>query len=54
MNSVDPFFAQIADAWMAKICSVMGCQDKWFQLDGYFDGATAPWISQGIRLLPGL
>ncbi len=52
MNSVDPFFGQIADAWMAKLCSVMGCQDKWFQLDGYFDGATAPWMTQGIGLHP--
>ena len=46
--STDPLFAQIADAWMQQLCADFGCTDHWYQLDGYFDGGTAPWRTQGV------
>ena len=42
MDSLDPLFAEIADAWMAQLLGDFGT-DHWYQLDGYFDGGTAPW-----------
>jgi hypothetical protein len=48
MYSTDPLFAKIADAWMAQLCADFGCTDHWYQLDGYFDGGTAPWLTQGV------
>lgn len=46
--STDPLFAKLADAWMATMCEDFGCTDHWYQLDGYFDGGTAPWRTQGV------
>lgn len=48
MYSTDPWFATIADKWMATLCADFGCTDHWYQMDGYFDGGTAPWMVQGI------
>eukprot|EP00656_Telonema_subtile_P046113 TRINITY_DN5245_c0_g1_i1.p1 TRINITY_DN5245_c0_g1~~TRINITY_DN5245_c0_g1_i1.p1 ORF type:complete len:881 (+),score=212.00 TRINITY_DN5245_c0_g1_i1:28-2643(+) len=42
MNSVDPLYAKIADAWMQQLVADFGT-DSWYQLDGYFNGGTAPW-----------
>ena len=40
MWSTDPLFGRIADAWMATMCADFGCQDHWYQMDGYFNGET--------------
>lgn len=45
MNSVDPLYASIADAWMRQLIGDFGT-DHWYQLDGYFDGGTAPWLAR--------
>jgi hypothetical protein len=37
MNSVDPLFGKIADAWMSQLLADFGT-DHWYQLDGYFNG----------------
>jgi alpha-N-acetylglucosaminidase len=42
MDSLDPHFGEIADKWMGELVSSFGT-DHWYQLDGYFDGGTAPW-----------
>ncbi len=42
MYSTDPLFATIADEWMRTLIADFGT-DHWYQLDGYFDGGTAPW-----------
>jgi len=34
MNSVDPLFAKLADAWMVELCASFGCEDGLFQMDG--------------------
>lgn len=44
MYSTDPLFAEIADAWMQTLIADFGT-DHWYQLDGYFNGGTAPWYS---------
>ena len=44
MDSLDPNFGKIADEWMKVLIADFGT-DHWYQLDGYFDGGTAPWLS---------
>ena len=43
MNSVDPLYANISDMWMKTLIDDFGT-DHWYQLDGYFNGGTAPWL----------
>ena len=40
MWSTDPLFARVADLWMSTMCEDFGCEDHWYQLDGYFNGGT--------------
>ena len=42
LDSLDPNFGRIADMWMTQLTADFGT-DHWYQLDGYFNGATAPW-----------
>lgn len=49
MYSVDPLFGKIADAWMQTLIADFGT-DHWYQLDGYFNGGTAPWRGAKRRL----
>jgi hypothetical protein len=54
MNSVDPLYAKIADAWMQTIIADFGT-DHWYQLDGCArapSGRRAARLSDGPRL-PG-
>lgn len=49
MYSVDPAFGRIADAWMAQLITDFGRDNfdgtsQWYQMDGYFNGGTAPWL----------
>eukprot|EP00759_Apiculatamorpha_spiralis_P034366 PhF_6_TR35416/c0_g1_i2/m.51550/K01205/NAGLU; alpha-N-acetylglucosaminidase len=43
MYSTDPLFSRIADVWMETLIQDFGT-DHWYQLDGYFNGGTAPWF----------
>jgi hypothetical protein len=43
MTSTDPLFGEIADVWMETLIEDFGT-DHWYQLDGYFNGGTAPWM----------
>ena len=43
MDSLDPHYSQIADEWMKEMTNDFGT-DHWWQLDGYFNGGTAPWL----------
>lgn len=43
MFAVDPLFTRIADLWMETLIGDFGT-DHWYQLDGYFNGGTAPWF----------
>jgi alpha-N-acetylglucosaminidase len=43
MDSLDPLYGQIADLWMSTLLADFGT-DHWYQLDGYFNGGTAPWL----------
>lgn len=45
MNSLDPLFGKIADVYMEKLLDSFGT-DHWYQLDGYFNGGTAPWMAE--------
>lgn len=47
MDSLDPEFGKIADLWMETLIQDFGT-DHWYQLDGYFNGGTAPWYSKVI------
>jgi len=42
MDSLDPLYGKIADVWMETLIEDFGT-DHWYQLDGYFNGGTAPW-----------
>jgi hypothetical protein len=44
MSSVDPLFGKIADLWMRILIEDFGT-DHWYQMDGYFNGGTAPWFT---------
>ncbi|CAK0830817.1 unnamed protein product, partial [Prorocentrum cordatum] len=44
MDSVDPAYAEVAGEWMRTLVEDFGT-DHWYQLDGYFNGGTAPWLS---------
>ena len=44
MNSLDPLFGKIADLWMQTLIADFGT-DHWYQMDGYFNGGTAPWFT---------
>jgi hypothetical protein len=44
MNSADPLFGKIADIWMQTLIADFGT-DHWYQMDGYFNGGTAPWFA---------
>ena len=45
MDSLDPLYGKIADEWMKVLIEDFGT-DHWYQLDGYFNGATAPWYDE--------
>eukprot|EP01127_Copromyxa_protea_P020347 TRINITY_DN6809_c0_g1_i1.p1 TRINITY_DN6809_c0_g1~~TRINITY_DN6809_c0_g1_i1.p1 ORF type:complete len:867 (-),score=166.22 TRINITY_DN6809_c0_g1_i1:45-2645(-) len=47
MDSLDPVFGKIADLWMKTIIEDFGT-DHWYQLDGYFNGGTAPWVDADL------
>jgi hypothetical protein len=44
LDSLDPLFGRIADVYMQTLIAEYGT-DHWYQLDGYFNGGTAPWLS---------
>ena len=44
IDALDPVFLKIADKWMETMIADFGT-DHWYQLDGYFNGGTAPWYS---------
>lgn len=48
MDSLDPEFGKIADLWMKTLIADFGT-DNWYQLDGYFNGGTAPWLDARLE-----
>ena len=48
IDALDPVFGEIADAWMAQLVQDFGT-DHWYQVDGYFNGDTAPWRRRRLR-----
>ncbi|KAL3940807.1 MAG: hypothetical protein SGBAC_004723 [Bacillariaceae sp.] len=48
MDALDPLFGQISDKYMQKLLNAFGT-DHWYQLDGYFNGGTAPWMMKDPR-----
>lgn len=40
MDSLDPSFPLVSDAWMRQLCDAMGCVDHYYQADGYFHNGT--------------
>ena len=46
LDALDPLFLDIADKWMETMLTDWGT-DHWYQLDGYFNGGTAPWDYRG-------
>jgi hypothetical protein len=43
MDSLDPLYGTIADMWMTELIHDFGT-DHYYQIDGYFNGGTAPWF----------
>jgi alpha-N-acetylglucosaminidase len=50
LDSLDPLFMTIADKWMKTMINDFGT-DHWYQLDGYFNGGTAPWYGNNAGSL---
>mmetsp|Transcript_126804 Transcript_126804/g.370703 ORF Transcript_126804/g.370703 Transcript_126804/m.370703 type:complete len:809 (+) Transcript_126804:82-2508(+) len=48
MDSLDPLYGEVADLWMRTLIQDFGT-DHWYQLDGYLNGGTAPWLSRRGR-----
>ena len=48
MDSLDPLYSEVAILWMETLLEHFGT-DHWYQLDGYFNGGTAPWIASDGR-----
>ena len=48
IDALDPVFGEIADVWMAQLVQDFGT-DHWYQVDGYFNGDTAPWRRRRLR-----
>ena len=48
LDALDPLFLKIADLWMATMLEDFGT-DHWYQLDGYFNGGTAPWYEDDAK-----
>jgi len=44
MDALDPAYRKVADLWMRQLLEDFGT-DHWYQLDGYLNGGTAPWLS---------
>ena len=53
MDALDPKYAPLADRWTSAVVDAFGT-DHWWQLDGYFNGGTAPWLSRGAREKDGV
>ena len=61
MDALDKRYGEIADMWMAEMVADFGT-DHWWQLDGYFNGGTAPWLesdlpdwrARGVEVYTGL
>jgi hypothetical protein len=45
MDCLDPLYGTIADMWMTELIKDFGT-DHYYQIDGYFNGGTAPWFQQ--------
>ena len=48
MDALDPTYATITDEWMQTMVHDFGT-DHWWQLDGYFNGGTAPWLMESTE-----
>mmetsp|Transcript_27947 Transcript_27947/g.76894 ORF Transcript_27947/g.76894 Transcript_27947/m.76894 type:complete len:310 (-) Transcript_27947:88-1017(-) len=48
MDSLDPLFDRISDMYMKTLIGEFGT-DHWYQLDGYFNGGTAPWRRRSLE-----
>jgi alpha-N-acetylglucosaminidase len=46
LDGVDPLFGQIADRYMQIMCADFGCQDHWYEADGYFAAGRPPWYTE--------
>eukprot|EP00729_Bicosta_minor_P013049 gene13049-14678_t len=47
LDGTDPLFAKIADVYMKTMCADFGCQDHWYEADGYFAAGRPPWFDAG-------
>jgi alpha-N-acetylglucosaminidase len=45
LDATDPLFQRIGDAYMKHLCADFGCQDHWFEADGYFSAGRPPWLA---------
>ena len=43
LDGTDPLFGRIADKYMETMCADFGCQDHWYEADGYFAAGRPPW-----------
>ena len=48
IDATDPLFDKIGDAYMKQLCADFGCQDHWYEADGYFAAGNPPWLAEAI------
>jgi alpha-N-acetylglucosaminidase len=47
LDSLDPLYLEVSDLWMQTLVEDFGT-DHWYQLDGYLNGGTAPWLDNHV------
>lgn len=48
-DGTDPLFGKIADVYMETMCADFGCNEHWYEADGYFAAGRPPWYQQQER-----
>jgi alpha-N-acetylglucosaminidase len=46
LDGTDPLFGMIADRYMQTMCADFGCDEHWYEADGYFAAGRPPWYTQ--------
>ena len=49
LDGTDKLFVTIGIAYMKQLCADFGCQDHWYEADGYFAAGNPPWLKSALQ-----
>jgi alpha-N-acetylglucosaminidase len=52
LDGTDPLFGKIADKYMQTMCADFGCDEHWYEADGYFAAGRPPWYDEEAAAVP--